>query len=154
MTSPCIFCPLLGFAGRALLPACRLCGSAAQIATQTVDCSVYRATNLPFYVLKYLIELARPRGVEPLTPRSVVWCSIQLSYGRLPRVGPAMRGGHNYSTAVPEGKAHRRARGGCRLLPKPHRTDEPRCNSGARDRRGRSGNPPIDHLARRTASAR
>ena len=27
-------------------------------------------------------ELARPRGFEPLTPRSVVWCSIQLSYGR------------------------------------------------------------------------
>src|SRR5579885_3225944 len=26
--------------------------------------------------------VARPRGVEPLTPRSVVWCSIQLSYGR------------------------------------------------------------------------
>src|SRR5215472_2429918 len=27
--------------------------------------------------------VARPRGVEPLTPRSVVWCSIQLSYGRV-----------------------------------------------------------------------
>ena len=27
-------------------------------------------------------KLARPRGFEPLTPRSVVWCSIQLSYGR------------------------------------------------------------------------
>src|SRR5437868_9535381 len=27
-------------------------------------------------------RLARPRGFEPLTPRSVVWCSIQLSYGR------------------------------------------------------------------------
>src|SRR5262249_17729032 len=24
---------------------------------------------------------------EPLTPRSVVWCSIQLSYGRLPKAG-------------------------------------------------------------------
>src|SRR5207248_6467128 len=32
---------------------------------------------------KCLIKLARPRGVEPLTPRSVVWCSIQLSYGRI-----------------------------------------------------------------------
>src|SRR5947207_2530620 len=29
----------------------------------------------------------RPRGVEPLPPRSVVWCSIQLSYGRLPSAG-------------------------------------------------------------------
>jgi hypothetical protein len=25
---------------------------------------------------------ARPEGLEPTTPRSVVWCSIQLSYGR------------------------------------------------------------------------
>src|SRR6202048_1562182 len=37
--------------------------------------------------MKCLKKLARPRGVEPLTPRSVVWCSIQLSYGRLPRAG-------------------------------------------------------------------
>ena len=36
---------------------------------------------------KPLKRLARPRGVEPLTPRSVVWCSIQLSYGRVPAVG-------------------------------------------------------------------
>jgi hypothetical protein len=28
--------------------------------------------------------VARPKGFEPLTPRFVVWCSIQLSYGRLP----------------------------------------------------------------------
>src|SRR5215470_14598857 len=27
--------------------------------------------------------LARPEGFEPPTPRSVVWCSVQLSYGRL-----------------------------------------------------------------------
>jgi hypothetical protein len=27
-------------------------------------------------------ELARPKGFEPLTPRFVVWCFIQLSYGR------------------------------------------------------------------------
>jgi hypothetical protein len=27
--------------------------------------------------------VARPKGFEPLTPRFVVWCSIQLSYGRI-----------------------------------------------------------------------
>ena len=33
--------------------------------------------------------MARPKGFEPLTPRFVVWCSIQLSYGRL--VGRSLR---------------------------------------------------------------
>jgi hypothetical protein len=28
-------------------------------------------------------ELARPKRFELLTPRFVVWCSIQLSYGRI-----------------------------------------------------------------------
>jgi integrase len=32
--------------------------------------------------LKSLRNLARPEGFEPPTPRSVVWCSVQLSYGR------------------------------------------------------------------------
>src|SRR5205807_1097116 len=30
-------------------------------------------------------KMARPEGFEPPTPRFVVWCSIQLSYGRLCR---------------------------------------------------------------------
>jgi hypothetical protein len=46
-----------------------------------------------------LIILARPKGFEPLTPRFVVWCSIQLSYGRLSRIaGP--------QTAPGAGRAH------------------------------------------------
>jgi hypothetical protein len=38
--------------------------------------------------------LARPKRFELLTPRFVVWCSIQLSYGRLiplPETGPRDR---------------------------------------------------------------
>src|SRR5260370_23051788 len=33
------------------------------------------------------MQLARPDGFEPPTPRFVVWCSIQLSYGRVFRMG-------------------------------------------------------------------
>jgi hypothetical protein len=33
-----------------------------------------------------LISLARPKRFELLTPRFVVWCSIQLSYGRVLRI--------------------------------------------------------------------
>ena len=42
--------------------------------------------SLPFKILEGMsmgkCEMARPKGFEPLTPRFVVWCSIQLSYGR------------------------------------------------------------------------
>ena len=34
-------------------------------------------------IIKSLILLARPERFELPTPRFVVWCSIQLSYGRL-----------------------------------------------------------------------
>jgi drug/metabolite transporter (DMT)-like permease len=37
--------------------------------------------------------MARPKGFEPLTPRFVVWCSIQLSYGRVGRGLTACRRG-------------------------------------------------------------
>jgi hypothetical protein len=33
-------------------------------------------------------QMARPKGFEPLTPRFVVWCSIQLSYGRSSPAAP------------------------------------------------------------------
>ncbi len=46
--------------------------------------------TLPFKVLGSLAtgenSMARPKRFELLTPRFVVWCSIQLSYGRAPRV--------------------------------------------------------------------
>ena len=38
-----------------------------------------------------VMDVARPKRFELLTPRFVVWCSIQLSYGRLiplPEIGP------------------------------------------------------------------
>ena len=42
--------------------------------------------SLPFKVLRSIecqkSEMARPKRFELLTPRFVVWCSIQLSYGR------------------------------------------------------------------------
>jgi hypothetical protein len=31
---------------------------------------------------QFCTEVARPKRFELLTPRFVVWCSIQLSYGR------------------------------------------------------------------------
>src|SRR3954469_22822945 len=43
---------------------------------------------LPANHLKWL---ARPERFELPTPRFVVWCSIQLSYGRLVPVGPIAR---------------------------------------------------------------
>ncbi len=35
--------------------------------------------------------MARPKGFEPLTPKFVVWCSIQLSYGRVPQLRVSLR---------------------------------------------------------------
>src|SRR4029078_6559083 len=42
-------------------------------------------------------EMARPKRFELLTPRFVVWCSIQLSYGRIIHCRKSARGtGHSY----------------------------------------------------------
>src|SRR5262245_56097152 len=39
------------------------------------------------------LKVARPKRFELLTPRFVVWCSIQLSYGRICRKGRSGRVG-------------------------------------------------------------
>ena len=44
--------------------------------------------------------MARPKGFEPLTPRFVVWCSIQLSYGRTPAIQE--HGGEPALRPIPE----------------------------------------------------
>ena len=38
------------------------------------------------------LEVARPKRFELLTPRFVVWCSIQLSYGRVFRLRIGLQG--------------------------------------------------------------
>ena len=39
-----------------------------------------------FWCVQFCTEMARPKRFELLTPRFVVWCSIQLSYGRVLRI--------------------------------------------------------------------
>jgi hypothetical protein len=39
-----------------------------------------------------IVDLARPKRFELLTPRFVVWCSIQLSYGRVFRLAFGLKG--------------------------------------------------------------
>ena len=53
--------------------------------------------------------MARPKGFEPLTPRFVVWCSIQLSYGRKPR-GAETRQGRGGRQALSPGRPMPRCR--------------------------------------------
>ena len=44
---------------------------------------VHAADHADQGVRRTVSMMARPKGFEPLTPRFVVWCSIQLSYGRI-----------------------------------------------------------------------
>ena len=45
----------------------------------------------PYQALTGAMKMARPKGFEPLTPRFVVWCSIQLSYGRIRQFADLLR---------------------------------------------------------------
>jgi hypothetical protein len=46
----------------------------------------FRNIGLQAFIYRGNHDLARPEGFEPPTPRSVVWCSVQLSYGRVMKV--------------------------------------------------------------------
>src|SRR4030067_1219826 len=44
---------------------------------------IQRAGQSTLAAPAFLITLARPTGIEPVTPSLEGWCSIRLSYGRL-----------------------------------------------------------------------
>ena len=46
----------------------------------------WNAASVLYKIFQTLKKLARPKRFELLTPRFVVWCSIQLSYGRTSHV--------------------------------------------------------------------
>ena len=69
---------------------------AQMCAPVSISCSAPNSRNWR----KSLILLARPKRFELLTPKFVVWCSIQLSYGRFARRPgniPAFGAGLSYS---------------------------------------------------------
>jgi hypothetical protein len=65
-----------------------------------------------------LILLARPKGFEPLTPRFVVWCSIQLSYGRPPLRRAGERESSRLAVSATDGKPLTGQNSGSKFLPK------------------------------------
>jgi DNA invertase Pin-like site-specific DNA recombinase len=50
----------------------------------------FERKNGRFWRAQFCTEVARPKRFELLTPRFVVWCSIQLSYGRVLRIAREM----------------------------------------------------------------
>ena len=59
----------------------------------------------------YAERLARPKRFELLTPRFVVWCSIQLSYGR------ARRGSNSDAAPPVQGRGAKAAHGREKIWP-------------------------------------
>src|SRR3954466_1230045 len=59
---------------------------ASQNRTATDICRRRRRRMAGCWRSQFYIEMARPKRFELLTPRFVVWCSIQLSYGRAARL--------------------------------------------------------------------
>jgi site-specific DNA recombinase len=85
--------------------------------------------SLPFKMLGEIFsqnfEMARPKRFELLTPRFVVWCSIQLSYGRV--AGP--KGGAEAGSYAPaSAEARKNGKGVCGashgIVAGPHRWPE------------------------------
>ncbi len=92
------------------------------------------------------MRLARPRGFEPLTPRSVVWCSIQLSYGRLAAAGAASGSGRqrNLLASNHDGKQRVAAATSRRI---PRRSAPLRGGAGAQERCGGRSGTTLDAAA-------
>ena len=68
---------------QAIVPRITSSGSSATQPTSNMPSSTARQHLKQVFAVLY--ELARPKRFELLTPRFVVWCSIQLSYGRAVR---------------------------------------------------------------------
>jgi hypothetical protein len=71
--------------------------------------------NGGFWPAQFCAEVARPERFELPTPRSVVWCSIQLSYGRMRRSRPSRRR-RNLAASPGQGKAGMPGRAAKRAL--------------------------------------
>jgi Recombinase zinc beta ribbon domain/Recombinase len=61
--------------------------------TPAHSCRRFDRENGGFWRSPSCTEVARPKRFELLTPRFVVWCSIQLSYGRVLRIAREMAPG-------------------------------------------------------------
>ena len=80
-------------------------GGAAHPLPSALPRRFFRSESPFNFYRKCLILLARPKRFELLTPRFVVWCSIQLSYGRPNRAGGGQRAPRRLAAFPPAGKS-------------------------------------------------